>query len=110
MKARHAAAAALALAGGYLTVLVGTRHWHQHWGAADSKLDSTHAITIHAPAEQIWPWLAQMGYEGRAGTYSYDLSAMTCSSEAPAVTSTGSTRTSTAGRRRPPCRSTQAPR
>jgi hypothetical protein len=42
-------------------------------GAADSKLDSTHAITIHAPAEQIWPWLAQMGYEGRAGTYSYDL-------------------------------------
>jgi hypothetical protein len=28
---------------------------------------------IHAPAEQIWPWLAQMGYEGRAGTYSYDL-------------------------------------
>ena len=73
MKARHAAAAALALAGGYLTVLVGTRHWHQHWGAADSKLDSTHAITIHAPAEQIWPWLAQMGYEGRAGTYSYDL-------------------------------------
>jgi hypothetical protein len=73
MKARHAAAAALALAGGYLTVLVGTRHWHQHWGAADSKLDFTQAITIHAPAEQIWPWLAQMGYEGRAGTYSYDL-------------------------------------
>ena len=73
MKARHAAAAALALAGGYLTVLVGTRRWHQHWGATDSKLDSTHAITIHAPAEQIWPWLAQMGYEGRAGTYSYDL-------------------------------------
>jgi hypothetical protein len=32
MKARHAAAAALALAGGYLTVLVGTRRWHQHWG------------------------------------------------------------------------------
>jgi hypothetical protein len=24
-------------------------------------------------AGQIWPWLAQMGYEGRAGTYSYDL-------------------------------------
>jgi hypothetical protein len=88
MKARHTAAAALALAGSYLTVLVGTRRWHQHWGAsdeeitrplpgdnliADSKLDSTHAITIHAPAEQIWPWLAQMGYEGRAGTYSYEL-------------------------------------
>jgi hypothetical protein len=88
MKARHASAAALTLAGGSLAVLVGTRRWHQHWGAtdeeiarplpgddliADSNLDSTHAITIHAPAEQIWPWLAQMGYEGRAGTYSYDL-------------------------------------
>ena len=74
MKARHPAAAALALAGGSLAVLVGTRRWHQHWGAADEeitrplpgdnlipdpKLDSTQAITIHAPAERIWPWLAQ---------------------------------------------------
>jgi hypothetical protein len=37
------------------------------------KLDSTHAITIRAPAERIWPWLAQMGYGGRAGFYSYDI-------------------------------------
>jgi hypothetical protein len=88
MKARHVAAAALALAGGSLAVLVGTRHWHQNWGAADeevarplpgddlipdSKLDSTHAISIHAPAERIWPWLAQAGYGGRAGFYSYDV-------------------------------------
>ena len=88
MKARHAAAAALALAGGSLAVLVGTRRWHQHWGATDEeiarplpgddlipdpKLDSTQAITIHAPAERIWPWLAQVGYGGRAGFYSYDL-------------------------------------
>ena len=88
MKARHAAAVALALAGGYLAVLVGARRWHQHWGAtdeeiarplagddliADSKLDSTHAITIHAPVERIWPWLAQAGYGGRAGFYSYDV-------------------------------------
>src|SRR5215204_7206504 len=88
MKARTAGAAALTLAGGYLALLVGTRRWHQHWGATDeeiarplpgddliasSKLDSTHAITIHAPAERIWPWLAQAGYEDRAGSYSYDL-------------------------------------
>jgi hypothetical protein len=88
MKARHVAAAALALAGGYLAVLVGARRWHQHWGATDeeiarplpgddliasSKLDSTHAITIKAPPERIWPWLTQMGYGDRAGTYSYDL-------------------------------------
>jgi hypothetical protein len=88
MKARYVGAAALTLAGGYLALLAGARRWHQHWGATDeeiarpllgddligsSKLDSTHAITIHAPAERIWPWLAQMGYDDRAGTYSYDL-------------------------------------
>ena len=88
MKARHAGQVALAVAGGYLTVLVTARRYRQHWGASDaeitrplpgddlipmSKLDSTHAITIHAPAERIWPWLAQMGYGGRAGFYSYDV-------------------------------------
>lgn len=31
----------------------------------------TRGITIDAPAEAVWPWLAQMGY-GRAGWYSYD--------------------------------------
>jgi hypothetical protein len=32
---------------------------------------STHAITIDAPAERVWPWIAQMG-AGRAGWYSWD--------------------------------------
>ena len=32
---------------------------------------STHAITIDAPPEQVWPWIAQMG-GGRAGWYSWD--------------------------------------
>jgi hypothetical protein len=31
----------------------------------------THAITIKAPTERVWPWLAQMG-AGRGGWYSYD--------------------------------------
>ena len=31
----------------------------------------TQAVTIDAPAEHVWPWLAQMG-AGRAGWYSYD--------------------------------------
>lgn len=86
IRARHVGQALLALAGGYLAVLVVTRR-QQHWGATDqeitrplpgddllpaAKLHSTHAVTIGAPAEQIWPWLAQMGYAGRAGMYSYD--------------------------------------
>ena len=32
---------------------------------------TTRAISIDAPATQVWPWLAQLGY-GRAGWYSYD--------------------------------------
>ena len=32
---------------------------------------STHAVTIDAPPEQVWPWIAQMG-AGRAGWYSWD--------------------------------------
>jgi hypothetical protein len=35
------------------------------------KLESTRAITIHAPAAAVWPWLAQMG-QGRGGLYSYE--------------------------------------
>ncbi len=31
----------------------------------------THAITIKALPERVWPWLAQMG-AGRGGWYSYD--------------------------------------
>jgi len=30
-----------------------------------------HAITIHRSANDVWPWLAQMG-AGRAGWYTYD--------------------------------------
>src|SRR5262247_3317814 len=32
---------------------------------------STQAITIDAPPEHVWPWIAQMG-AGRAGWYSWD--------------------------------------
>lgn len=37
----------------------------------DRRLVSTRAVTIDALAEDIWPWLVQMGH-GRAGFYSHD--------------------------------------
>lgn len=38
---------------------------------ADPNHSAMHAVTVHAPAEAIWPWLVQMGYR-RGGLYSYD--------------------------------------
>ena len=61
------------------------RPWHLRWGATDEelktplpgddlvhdpKLNATHAITIDAPVENVWPWLVQMG-QNRGGFYSY---------------------------------------
>ena len=38
----------------------------------DADLVATRAITIRVPAEQVWPWLVQIG-QGRGGFYSYDV-------------------------------------
>lgn len=38
---------------------------------AAADLTATRAITICAPADQVWPWIAQLG-QGRGGLYSYD--------------------------------------
>lgn len=61
------------------------RPWHLRWGATDAEvnqylpgdeltvnppLNSTHAITIKAPIEDVWPWIAQLG-QTRGGFYSY---------------------------------------
>jgi hypothetical protein len=37
----------------------------------DADLIATRAITIDAPPERVWPWVAQIG-QGRGGFYSYD--------------------------------------
>jgi hypothetical protein len=37
---------------------------------SNPRLESTRAVTIRAPAAQVWPWLVQMG-QGRGGLYSY---------------------------------------
>lgn len=61
------------------------RPWYLSWGAdasiaraylpGDALLwqgaaRETRAITIHAPADAVWPWIAQIGQD-RAGFYSY---------------------------------------
>ena len=38
---------------------------------ADPQLEATHAVTIHAPPSDLWPWLVQIGHQ-RAGWQSYD--------------------------------------
>ncbi len=74
---------------GALAVALGVglvRRWLLRWGATSDEhaavlpgddlmesadLQATRAITVRAPADEVWPWIAQMG-QGRAGLYSYD--------------------------------------
>jgi hypothetical protein len=67
---------------------VGLRHWCMRWGATDAEVQATlpgddlmpnyagpgvtHAITINAPPEKVWPWLMQIGQD-RSGFYSYTI-------------------------------------
>jgi len=60
------------------------RPWYLRWGATDNEPKKswpgdelvqrpgqcTRGITIHAPAERIWPWIMQIGQD-RGGFYSY---------------------------------------
>lgn len=63
------------------------RPWQLRWGAtedevkqlmpgddivAEPSFNATRAVTIHASAEYIYPWIVQMGLS-RAGWYSYDV-------------------------------------
>ena len=79
MKSQRIGALLLAaVVGGYVL-----RRLRRGWGATDSEtremlpgdetvpqpvVQTTHAVTIHAPTAAVWPWLIQMGY-GRAGWY-----------------------------------------
>jgi hypothetical protein len=62
------------------------RPWHLRWGATeeevenplpgdelvpDPAIESTRAITVNAPVEEVWTWLAQIGQD-RGGFYSYE--------------------------------------
>ena len=72
-----------------LTVLLSPliRRWYSRWGATDDeesqaipgdelvphpKSQITLAITVQAPAADVWPWFVQLGCQ-RGGWYSYDL-------------------------------------
>jgi len=63
------------------------RPWQLRWGATNDEIkrtmpgddivgepsfNATRAVAINAPAENIYPWIVQMGVT-RAGWYSYDL-------------------------------------
>ena len=81
-----ATSAASAAVVGPAAYLLFFRRWCLTWGARDNEvagklpgdellpgadLVTTRAVTIDAPQETIWPWLAQMG-SGRGGAYTYD--------------------------------------
>jgi hypothetical protein len=61
------------------------RPWHRKWGATDDEVarslpgddlvsepsdETTRAVTVDAPSEQVWSWVVQLG-QGRGGFYSY---------------------------------------
>ena len=79
----RAAALVSGVVGAYLVI---GRPLMLHWGATceelreplpgdelvpDPAFQSTRAVTIDAPPEAVWPWVAQLGQD-RAGFYSYD--------------------------------------
>lgn len=62
------------------------RRWRLRWGARPGEPDLslpgedliphatreyTHGVSIAAPPEDVWPWIAQMG-QGRGGLYSFE--------------------------------------
>jgi hypothetical protein len=70
---------------GLVSVFI-VRPWYMRWGASDAEVGMTllgdnlkpayegiytRAITIQAPPEKIYPWLAQMG-QGKGGLYSIE--------------------------------------
>lgn len=71
------------LAGAFALII---RPWYFNWGASGAEIAQpapgddlvahpakvyTRAITINAPADDVWPWLAQFGQD-EGGMYSYE--------------------------------------
>jgi hypothetical protein len=84
---RRAALLAACVTGLLLAFFLLVRPWYRSWGADASVQDArlpgdhllwqgapreTRAVTVHAPAARVWPWIAQLGQD-RGGFYSYEL-------------------------------------
>jgi len=76
---------------------VGLRRWSMRWGTTDAEphsvfpgdelfptypSEATHAITINAPSQKVWPWLMHIGLD-RSGFYSYTFLKNTFGCEMP---------------------------
>jgi hypothetical protein len=83
---RRYAMSVIAVGGAAAAYIRLARPQQLRWGATDQESDgslpgddlianpdltATRAITVHTSAEQVWPWIAQLG-QGRGGFYSYD--------------------------------------
>jgi hypothetical protein len=87
MKRRTAPATSALIAATAVAATLGlARSRYLRWGATDEEtardlpgdeflsvanVTATRAITVLRPADDVWPWLAQLG-QGRGGFYSYD--------------------------------------
>ena len=86
MRTRGLLIGAAVAAGAVVTADRALRRRYESWGATledvrrampgddivpDPVRVSTRSVAIHAPPEQVWPWLVQIGH-GRGGLYSYD--------------------------------------
>jgi hypothetical protein len=97
--ARRVAALASTLLVLFAVLFAFVRPWYLRWGASDEEVQrvlpgdeivsrvefqETRAITIDAPVERVWPWLAQLGQD-RGGFYSFDLLENLVGCEMPTV-------------------------
>jgi hypothetical protein len=96
---RAAIALLLVLVAAGVTYHFVLRNWCLHWGTTPAEAqatlpgdelfpvfqgEATHAITVHASAQQIWPWLMQIGQD-RSGFYSYTFLENTIGADMPKV-------------------------
>jgi hypothetical protein len=87
MRRRAATSGAVVIGTAVAGYLLLVRRWQLRWGATEEECDAalpgddlianpdlvaTRAITVPAAAEQVWPWIVQLG-QGRGGFYSYDV-------------------------------------